>query len=173
MRYNVAQLLKEPVGGVRRYTLHEEIDKLDENITPLTALDGALQMLRTPEGILVTGDLHATVEVACSRCLELFAMPVRFTIEEEFSPTIDIITGARIPQPEDADPATRIDAKHTLDLTEVLRQNMLLEMPVAAVCRSKCAGLCPHCGKNWNQGPCDCTPEDLDPRLAVLKQLLE
>ncbi len=64
-------------------------------------------------------------------------------------------------------------ALKSTNLTEVIRQNLLLAMPMYPVCRSKCKGLCPHCGQNWNEAPCDCTLEEIDPRLAVLKQLLE
>ncbi|HEX7587809.1 MAG TPA: DUF177 domain-containing protein, partial [Anaerolineae bacterium] len=45
--------------------------------------------------------------------------------------------------------------------------------PPHPVCRTKCAGLCPNCGKNWNEGPCECRQDETDPRLAVLKQLLD
>ena len=173
MRYNVAQLLKDETGQTREYGLHEDIGQLDPGIVPLSALDGKIYMIRTADGVLVTGKLHASVELVCSRCAELFAMPIRFEIEEEFHPTIDIATGASLPLPADDEQATQIDEHHIIDLTEVIRQDMLLALPPHPVCRSKCAGLCPNCGKNWNEGPCDCTHDELDPRLQVLKQLLD
>lgn len=173
MRYNVSQLLKSPTGTVRHYKIHEDIADLDPAITPLSTLDGELSMIRTVDGVLVSGDLHTSVELACSRCLDLFAKPVRFSVEEEFHPTIDILTGAKIPQTEEDEPETRIDAHHILDLSEIMRQNLLLALPMYPICRSKCKGLCPNCGRNWNEGPCDCTLEQIDPRLAVLKQLLD
>ncbi len=173
MRYNVSQLLKSPTGTARHYKMHEDISDLDPAIVPLSTLDGEVTMIRTADEILVTGDLHSTVELSCSRCLELFAMPVRFNIEEEFHPSIDIITGAKMPLTEEDEPATMIDAHHTLDLSEVVRQDLLLALPMYPVCRSKCKGLCPNCGQNWNEAPCDCTLEEIDPRLAVLRNLLE
>ncbi len=173
MKYNVAQLLREQSGGIRQHTLHEDISQLDPDIVPLTALTGNAQMIRTADGVLVRGQFTTSVELVCSRCLEPFSLPVRFTLEEEFHPTIDIVTGANLPQVEDEEKATLIDAHHILDLTEVVRQNILLAIPPYPVCRNKCAGLCPHCGQNWNEGPCDCTDEAMDPRFAVLKQLLE
>ncbi len=173
MRYNVSQLLKSPTGTTRHYKIHDEIGELDPAISPFSTLDGEITMIRTTAGILVRGDLYTTVELSCSRCLELFAMPVRFTVEEEFHPSIDILTGAKMPQTEEDEPATLIDAHHMLDLSEVVRQNLLLALPMYPVCRSKCRGLCPHCGQNWNEAPCDCTLEEIDPRLAVLRDLLE
>ncbi len=173
MRYNVSQLLKSSTGATRNYKLHEDVGELDPAITPMSTLDGEITMIRTADGILVRGDLYLTAELACRRCLDLFSAPIRFTIEEEFHPTIDIVTGAKLPRTEDDDAATEIDAQHMLDLTEVVRQNLMLALPMYPVCRSRCQGLCPNCGQNWNEGPCDCSLEEIDPRLAVLKQLLE
>ena len=78
-----------------------------------------------------------------------------------------------MPLTADDEAATRIDAHHEIDLTEVVRQNILLAIPPSPICRSKCAGLCPTCGKNWNEGLCDCRRDEIDPRLEKLKQLLD
>ena len=173
MRYNVAQLLKEESGQTRKYALHEDISSLDPDLVPLSSLDGNVTLIRSADGVLVTGDLHSSVELVCSRCAEPFSMVVRFKLEEEFRPTIDIVTGAALPLTADDEEATRIDDHHIIDLTEVVRQDMLLALPLHPVCRTRCAGLCPVCGKNWNEGPCDCKQEEPDPRMAVLKQLLD
>jgi len=130
-------------------------------------------LIRTAEGVLVRGNLYSNFELDCSRCLEEFSMPVRFQFEEEFLPTIDIITGAHLPLPEDADRATLIDIHHILDVREIVRQSLMLALPMVPVCRTTCKGLCPNCGQNWNEGECDCREQELDPRLAVLKQLLD
>ena len=173
MRYNVAQLLKEQSGHTRQYTLHEDISQLDPEIVPLSALDGNIQLIRTADGVFALGDLHTSLELTCARCLTQFSLPLQFSLEEEFRPTIDIHTGAALPLTADDEAATRIDAHHEIDLSEVVRQNILLTIPPSPICRSKCAGLCPTCGKNWNEGPCDCKPEEIDPRLEILKQLLD
>jgi uncharacterized protein len=173
MQFNVAQLLKEQSGHTRQYTLHEDIGHLDPDIVPLSTLDGNIQLIRTADGVLVTGKLHCSLELTCSRCLDPFSMPLQFTLEEEFRPTIDIITGANLPLPEDDEVATQIHAHHVLDLTEVMRQNILLTLPPNPICRTKCKGLCPTCGKNLNEGPCDCKHDEIDPRLQALKQLLD
>lgn len=173
MRYNVAQLLKEQSGGIRQYSLHEDISQLDPDIVPLTTLDGNIQLIRTSDGILARGNLTTSVELVCSRCLEAFSLPVRVVLEEEFHPTLDIVTGATLPVLEGAEPATRIDSHHILDLTEVARQDILLALPPYPVCRSRCAGLCSKCGKNLNEGPCDCKVDEMDPRFETLKQLLD
>jgi uncharacterized protein len=173
MKYNVAQLLKEQSGGRRQYSLHEDISSLDPDIVPLTALDGNIQLIRTADGVLVRGTLTTSLELVCSRCLEPFSMPVRFVLEEEFRPTLDIVTGANLPVLEDAEEATQIDLHHLLDLTEVVRQDILLALPPYPVCRTGCGGLCPRCGKNWNEGHCDCAGDEIDPRFEALRALLD
>ena len=59
-----------------------------------------------------------------------------------------------------------------LDLRQPLREQIMLAMPIHLLCRPDCKGLCTNCGQNWNEGPCNCSAEDLDPRLAALKNLL-
>jgi uncharacterized protein len=173
MRYNVAQLLKEHSGATRQHMLDGNIENLDPDIKPISTINGTLQFIRTPEGVFVTGALHCSIELECSRCLDVYAYPLRFNLEEEFRPTIDISTGASLPRTEEAEPATQIDAHHELDLTEVLRQNILLALPAHRVCRNQCAGLCSQCGKNLNEGPCGCKKDDIDPRMEKLKELLD
>ena len=173
MQINVAQLLKEHAGATREHILREDIRNLDPDVVPLTDLVGRVQLIRTANGVLTTGTLQTSVELECSRCLTLFSKPVKFHLEEEFRPMLDIVTGASLPLSSDDEDATQIDPHHILDLTEIVRQDILLAVPPFPVCRNGCKGLCSICGQNWNEGNCDCTQDELDPRLQVLKQLLE
>lgn len=173
MRFNVAQLLKESTGAARQYDLSEDITGIDEALKVLGPLKGQVKLIRTTEGILTIGQLRTEIELTCSRCLEPFAAPVAFTLQEEFRPSIDITTGAQLPVTTTADQeSTIIDEHHIIDLTEVVRQEILLALPMHPLCRPHCAGLCDQCGQNLNQGPCDCQRPLGDPRLAALKELL-
>lgn len=60
-----------------------------------------------------------------------------------------------------------------LDLDALLREDILLELPVRFLCRPDCKGLCPQCGQDLNHGMCQCVSRQTDPRLAVLKQLID
>lgn len=166
MRYNVAQLLKEPTGSSRRYDLREDIEGIDADLVMKEPLVGQIEMIRTAEGILVRGTLTTAAEVECSRCLEPFVERIEFDIDEEFHPSVDIHTGVALPWTEEA---TRIDESHTIDLTEIVRQNIFLALSMRPICRPDCAGLCPQCGKNLNEGPCSCQEEALDPCLEMLR----
>jgi uncharacterized protein len=167
MQYNVSQLLKEPIGATRRYQLDEDIAGLDPLIVPTENLRGAVHMMRTGQGILVSGRLAARLETQCSRCLDTLEVDTEIEMEEEFCPTLDVVSGRRLVM-EDEDQALWIDAHHILDLTEVVRQDLLLILPSHPLCREGCAGICPQCGQNRNEGPCECKPDTLDLRWTVL-----
>jgi uncharacterized protein len=171
MRFNVAQLLKEPVGSTRKYHLAEDIQDLDGEVKLTHPIEGAIRLIHTTEGVLVSGQLRTEVELTCSRCLESFSAAIDFTLEEEFRPTVDINTGAKLPPVDGEDDATLIDGQHIIDLFEVMRQDILLALPACPLCKPDCAGLCSQCGQNLNEGSCTCEQTLGDPRWEVLRTL--
>jgi len=174
MRFNVAQLLKGPTGAERRYRLSEDIRHLDPDLHPVGPLEGTVTLMRTSQGILVSGELRTMLRLECDRCLEPCDVEVELELTEEFRPTIMINDVPIDPTPEDErDEALTIDEHHELDLTEVIRQALWLAVPMEALCRVDCAGLCPQCGGNRNLGECQCVGLVIDPRWAVLETFLE
>lgn len=173
MIYNVAQLLKAPVGMMQTVDLDDadELDLEDESVRLAKPLTGHLRMRRTNQGILVDGPVEALVELTCGRCLEPFTQSISLSLEEQFYPTIDVVTGISLPDIEN-ELVFPIDQNHQLDLREAIRQNLLLALPMQPICKEDCAGLCPQCGKNLNEGPCSCKPP-IDERLNVLGDLLK
>lgn len=175
LRFNVAGLLKDLAGAAREYDIvapPAELARLLEDTRPVAPLTGTVRMMRTPRSIFVRGRLATTLEVECSRCLTDVRVPVAFDVESEYFPEIDIVTGHALPAPAD-DLAFTIDPNHELDLSEMVRQHLLLELPMSTVCSEACQGLCPTCGANLNEGPCACPKEEVDERLAPLKALFE
>lgn len=172
VKFNVAQLLKSPVGAGREYDLDDDIADIEPSLEVVGPLIGKVKLLRVTGGILVTGHAQTQVRVPCSRCLRPTIVTVEFDLEEQFRPSIDLISGATIAMEDGEDPATRIDSRHMLDLTEVVRQNLLLSIPLSPLCDPQCRGLCPGCGANLNEEPCTCQREEGDPRLSVLRELL-
>jgi uncharacterized protein len=168
MQINVAQQLRSAVGSVRDYEVSETIDVTGDGNGSL--VQGKVSLMRTDRGILVKGVLNAEVGLTCSRCLSLFNCPLTLNIEEEFFPTIDVVSGVSIPVPEEPGCFT-IDERHVLDLNEVMRQCALLAIPMKPLCREDCAGLCPDCGHNLNLGACNCPPQGADPRWSELSKL--
>lgn len=132
---NVAQLLKEPTGSTRSYDPSEVIKG-----QPRGSLRGKIALVHTGQGILVQGELSAQVELVCGRCLRPFPYSLNFSFEEEFLPTIDVSSGLPLSLPEESEGFT-IDSNHILDLGEVIRQYILLNLPMKPLCRPDCAGI--------------------------------
>ncbi len=187
MQFNVAQLMREPTGATRDYDIAEDISALDPELKTLGPLVGTLRLMRTHSGVLVTGELSTPVQVMCNRCLFPIAIPVRFELEESFRPLMEIQTGRLIPAKEFEgtdeeleDTALQIDARHILDISEVVRQNIWLAMPDYPNCNWEGPAPCP----NWAQMDADIQPlfaedseEDeeaepaVDPRWSALLDL--
>lgn len=169
--FNVAQLLKEPIGGRRSYQVEIPMDFQEEELKHPEPLVGTVDMLRTNQGVLLEASLRGFIRVQCSRCLTDVNWPVDLQIVEEFQPTVDVVRGNFIAV-EEEDAALLINERHLLDISEVVRQALLLEAPLQVLCRDECAGLCPICGKDLNLGPCDCAGDATDPRWEALSALL-
>jgi uncharacterized protein len=170
--YNLAQLLKQAVGVSREYELDQSIAGIDQSLDVVAPLQATVKLVRTTNGALMSLRGQTTLQVACSRCLEPVMEPVPLDISEEFLQTVDVITGTPLGAPKD-DPALLIDGHHDLHLTDLLREYLLVALPMHPLCREDCKGLCPHCGHNLNLGPCDCNKETGDERWVALKALLK
>lgn len=181
MEFNVAQLMKEGVGGKRSHEFGMPELVLSEALAgdpaALIARDvhGSVKLTGLRGQVRAVGTVAAQAELVCSRCLEPFVLPVESPLDELFRQTIDVVSGhaikGEVADDEDSE-AFQIDQNHILDLTEPVRQTLLVALPMRPLHREDCRGLCPTCGTNLNLGACDCPTEDLDPRLSALSRLL-
>jgi uncharacterized protein len=103
--------------------------------------------MRTSEGILAHSDYHASVSLECARCLDEAVAEVKGELDEEFLPTADVRTGVPVEVPRAADDQPLIDEHHEIDLNEILRQNILTNLPLQPLCEAACPGLCATCGE--------------------------
>ena len=167
MWINVSGLLKSSLGSKRSYQVSDTVNFSGHD----SLVQGEVWLTRTDRSILVKARLQTEVEVTCSRCLNPFCFPMLLEFEEEYFPVIDIASGHSLPPPNEPGCFT-IDEHHILDLTEAVRQYALLAVPMKPLCREECAGICPSCGRDLNQGPCDCPTPSRDPRWSKLDKLL-
>ena len=169
MRFNVAQLLQEPVGSTRWHRVQEAGALLDG--LQAKSLEGWLKFTRTDMGIWVLGSLRANVSAECSRCLAHVEEPLDTEISEQFYPTVDISSGTAKTSQMIEDGSFRIDATNELDVREVFRQVLIGTMSMKPLCKLDCAGICPDCGVNRNESKCNCGEGYRDPRWAQLFEL--
>jgi uncharacterized protein len=167
MEFHVAQLLREPTGSRRTYEVNDRCPAEDGSEV---RVEGVADLLRTDAGILASADLATVLTITCSRCLQPAQVGMRLVIEEEYYPTVDVVSGALLPAPDEPSPFL-IDDHHILSLCEAVRQQVILAEPMQPLCREDCAGLCPVCGMDRNGGPCRCSGAEIDARWSALRDL--
>ena len=166
--------LRELERGVVRFKDVYQPDSLDliEGVRqsgPL-AVEGQAELLRSTDEIRILGKLAGPMEADCDRCLE----PVRWTIDAEFRllyQPVTELTPVEDVEIEDKDTEIGFYDGDGLELTDVVREQIVLSMPARKICREDCLGLCPVCGKNRNQAECGCEVQRVDNRLAGLANL--
>jgi uncharacterized protein len=120
-----------------------------------------LRLESVMEGVLVSGTVIAPVEGSCGRCLEPVAETLSVRVQELF---------AYAPDPDD-DEETSLMEGDLLDLEPVLRDAVVLALPMTPLCAADCAGLCPECGERLDDLPADHAHAPADPRWAALLSL--
>ncbi|WP_123054084.1 DUF177 domain-containing protein [Clostridium sp. JN-1] len=122
-------------------------------------LDGTLTKVR--DIIELNGAIHTVLELTCSRCLEKFKYTVNIPVKERFTNV----------EKSNKDDGIIFINGDTIDITEVLENNIILMLPIKRLCKEDCRGLCQYCGTNLNYSTCNCKNDDIDPRLAKLKDM--
>ena len=170
MRSDVIRQLQKPHA---RVTL-----ELDDPAPPGTDLQfeapivGRATLSNVGRYVRAAGRLRTVIGLACSRCL----CPVSYELEAEIE---EFCVLEQIDEPaayagtgdEEADPIPILD-EEIIDLSELVRQCVVVAAPATVVCRDDCRGLCPHCGRDLNQETCDCARDEIDPRWSALQNLL-
>lgn len=103
------------------------------------------------------GTVAGVYSAPCARCLA----PVRETFSVEIDFPIETV-------PTESEEETVLAEGQKIDLTEISQETVSIHLPMRLLCREDCKGLCPKCGKDLNDGSCDCPKEEIDPRLAGL-----
>lgn len=164
------------LGKRIKYEINETpIVDSDSGLKCVEPITGTITFTNTSETIDVRGKFKASVELDCARCLRTYRMPVEMPIEEE----LPLEGVARATESQEDVEELPEDEKEPLfednifDLEEYLRQSILVSIPIKPLCEEACKGLCPHCGANLNDGPCECPPDLGDSPFAVLRSLVE
>ena len=170
-RLNAASLLLEPVGSTRDVGVTLSTFPLDSDLMAHD-VEARLRLTRLRTGVLAQGAVEGAVELECARCLTVYVQPFSATFSEQFRQSVDVRSGAYLPgSPEDDgddngdedEAGFTIDEAHQLELGELLRQWILLALPM----RPDCGDLCP--------GPPEIAHEQesmTDQRFAALERLL-
>lgn len=148
----------------------EEVDVETEGVTLSGNVSVEGELRKRAAGIEVDGHVTATLEIACTRCLTPITTRLDFDFHAGFVSS-DMFPADRETQVSGADLDTDVVESDELDLTKVVREQILLNLPVQVFCRDDCKGICPMCGTDLNESACNCGRDDIDPRWAALKDL--
>jgi uncharacterized protein len=162
LRLNVGSLLHQGAGTSQEFEFDFPALQVGDDLD-LSFLRGVLRLTRTGEGLYIEGPLESEAELECDRCLT----PLNLAQAVELGELL------YYPPRPGADASESIPETGVLDLRPLIREHFLLDMPMHALCREDCMGLCPECGGNLNETSCEHPEAELDPRFAALKSLLQ
>jgi uncharacterized protein len=171
MRVDVAEL-KLDEGSHKTVPVEVAVEPVEiggESVKFDRPFKGEAEIWNAGDRLLVRATLSGEAQLPCSRCLTTFSLPLETSFEEEF------IEGKPGPDDDEAETGRTVTyySGDAIDLSETLRDNVLLELPMQPLCREDCQGICPTCGTNRNEGSCSCVETtSVDPRFAALEKLL-
>jgi uncharacterized protein len=162
MTIDVLDLIKKKVSKKKVHLVYSEENFYDDGeliefLKPIT-LDGEVYL--TGDIISLEGKVLTEVSLPCSRCLTGFDHNIDIEIHENFSTN-----------PDNKDEEVIFIEGDTIDIKDVIKNNILLSLPIQKLCKDDCQGLCQNCGTNLNIEECTCAESNVDPRLAKLKDL--
>ena len=165
MLLGLAKIIETPGASVPFSTSVDLSDLCYGVSYPVTEPVRAEGQVRNTAGVLVmTGSIETTIHGTCDRCASDFDREIHFPI--------DVVLVTELSNEENEDEWVFPLEGDSADLDDIVRTVFVLNLDSKLLCNEDCRGLCHRCGKNLNDGPCNCQKE-LDPRFAALKQLLE
>lgn len=165
MLLGLSQIIDRPGASVP-FSVSVDLSDLRYGISyPVSEPVLAEGSVRNTAGVLVMqGSIATTIHGICDRCASEFHRKVAFPI--------DVVLVTKLESEENEDEWVFPLEGDSADLDDIVRTVFVLNLDSKLLCKEDCKGLCPQCGRNLNDGPCNCRKE-LDPRFAALKQLLE
>lgn len=145
-----------------------DLELANARVTGPVAIGGIA--IKTSEGVALTGRLSGSVEIECDRCLEAVERPFDIELDLEFAPTEQLEGDANLELHSEDMKVDAIEGSQ-IDLVQIAREQILLDLPQQFFCKDDCKGLCEKCGTNLNLKDCDCEDDEIDPRWAGLKGL--
>lgn len=149
---------------------NDEIDLENEPVKLKNAVNVAAQLKKGIAQTDVSGNISVDVLFECTRCLTEIEQKLEFPFDATFV-NPEHFTESKEAELNEADLDVSVLEDGKIDLTELVREQILLNLPEQVFCREDCKGLCEKCGANRNLIDCKCKEKEIDPRWAALKDL--
>ena len=161
-RINVGFIVHEEIGYSHEFPFEFEKADLGEDFV-LTDFSGTLEVGRTSQGLIATGNFEGETTLECARCLNEFVHKLNWEITELFAFNSEIVNDEDVlPLPDSAQ----------IDFGPILREYALLEVPINPLHTPDCKGLCLECGQDLNVEDCGHEDTEEDNPFSALKNLL-
>jgi uncharacterized protein len=139
-------------------------------ITPLEVEGSAELLPHTLGEMRIQGHLDVRMGTECDRCLEPAEFPIDSNFDLFYRPAVQTDYGEEV-EIDEGEAEIAFYEGGGIELKDVLREYVLLSLPMQRICREDCHGICPVCGQNRNQVNCGCEAKQVDERWAALKKL--
>lgn len=148
----------------------EEIPKI-EGIKITKLFNAVFRIEKKEKEVFVKGIINGEVELQCSRCLKDYKMPIKSIVELSYHP-IEELNKEELVELKSDEMDVDFYRKGLIETEDIVRDQILLSIPMKPLCSEDCKGLCHICGTDLNEFSCGCTTKETDPRMAVLQTLL-
>lgn len=139
-----------------------------------SSVSGEILLKRNGTKILITGELHFTLNLQCSRCFENFTAPFNVEIHSIFYPLEEYTFRlSEHLQLKSAEMDIEFYRKGVIEVDDIISEHVILNLPLYPVCKPDCKGICPGCGKNLNYESCSCSAYVEESRWTPLMKLKE
>ncbi len=142
-----------------------------EDLIITTPFRAVMHVEKKGSEVFIKGIVNGEIELQCSRCLNFFKMPIRTRFEITYHP-IEILNKEELVELKRDEMEVDFYRDGLINTEDIIRDQILLNIPMKPLCSEDCKGLCPICGIDLNEKECTCKKEEIDPRFAVLQSLL-
>ena len=152
MLINVSELLKSTPDSSLKKDIEIKPKRLDDNISLEKSVEGKVTLIRTSEGILAQFKINSVLNILCFCCACKYSKNIKINFDQEYIFT-DKRRNSIINQEQDE---FFVEKVGKLDIWPVIRQGIILSLPMKNLCKKSCKGLCQNCGQNLNKKTCKC-----------------
>lgn len=155
-------------GGFAHVYQPEELNPVDERVRVTQPAEVKGNVNQAGHEVFVSGHVETRAQLECDRCLQLVELPVSADFALEYITGSDYESSSAAALSEEELAVSVFDGE-SIDVDEIVKEQILLAVPARTLCREECKGICPECGTDLNARQCNCADEEVDPRWAALQ----
>src|SRR5687767_720104 len=155
-------------GGFAHVYQPEELNPVDESVRVTQPAEIKGNVKQAGHEVFVSGHVETRAQLECDRCLKLVELPVSADFALEYITGSDYESSSAAALSEEELAVSVFDGE-SIDVDEIVKEQILLAVPARTLCREECKGICPECGTDLNARQCNCADEEVDPRWAALQ----